>query len=263
MVFAVGICATDIEQHVRVKGFDGFFNGGEKCGQVFFVGDAIFEIQIEGGMRFVGGVVVLLMNGEGEDGIVLAEDGSGAIAVVDVGVHDHGAGDFVAGLQRANGDGYIVDGAEAFAVAGICVVKAAAEVAAEAVLQGGLGGCDCAAGCQPECADEFGGIGDFQFHLIARGQCAGFELLDPVFGVDAEDIGVGCGFGAEEVARFSDAFVQEFVVDEAKFFGGKDVGAEIEVVALVVDEFEGQHECNQSQFSTEHTNTKNDITAVH
>jgi hypothetical protein len=52
-------------------------------------------------------------------------------------------------------------------------------------------------------------------------------------------------------------------VDQAEFFGGKDVGAEIEVVALVVDEFEGKHECNQSQFSTGHTKAQNDITAAH
>jgi hypothetical protein len=30
-------------------------------------------------------------------------------------------------------------------------------------------------------------------------------------------------------------------VDEAEFFGGEDVGAEVEVVAFVVDESEGEH----------------------
>src|SRR5689334_6689066 len=108
-------------------------------------------------MRLVGGIVVVLVNGEGEDGIVFAEDGGGAVAVMDVGVDDHGADDFVAGLQGANGYGYIVDGAEAFAVAGIGVVEAAANVAPEAVLEGGCGGEDGAAGGEPEGADEFGG----------------------------------------------------------------------------------------------------------
>jgi selenocysteine lyase/cysteine desulfurase len=113
------------------------------------------------------------MDGEGEDGIVLAENGGGAVAVVDVGVHYQGADDFVAGLQRANCDGYIVDGTKTFAVAGIGVMEAAAEVAAEAVLEGGFGREYCAAGGQPEGADEFGGIGDFQFHLFAgcEGAC--------------------------------------------------------------------------------------------
>src|ERR1700722_6380747 len=97
-------------------------------------------------MRFVGRVVIELVDGEGEDGIVLVEDGGGAVAVVDVSIHDHGAGDFVAGLQGADGYGYIVDGAEAFAVAGIGVVEASADVAAEAVMQGRFGSGDCAAG---------------------------------------------------------------------------------------------------------------------
>ena len=65
--------------------------------------------------------------------------------------------------------------------------------------------------------------------------------MDPVFGVDAENVGVGCGFGAEKVGWRGDAVVEEFVVDEAEFFGGEDVGAEVEVVTFVVDEFEGEH----------------------
>jgi len=44
----------------------------------------------------VGGIVVELMDGEGEDGSVFGEDGGGAVAVVDIGVDDHGAGDFFA-----------------------------------------------------------------------------------------------------------------------------------------------------------------------
>ncbi len=82
----------------------------------------------------MGRVIVELVDGDGEDGIVFAEDGGGAVAVMDVGVHDHGAGNFVAGLECADGYGYIVDGAESFAVAGIGVVEAAADVTAEAVL---------------------------------------------------------------------------------------------------------------------------------
>src|SRR5580704_9090825 len=103
------------------------------------------------------------MDGEGEDGIVFGKDGGGAIAVVDVCVDDHGAGDFVAGLKSTDGNGYIVDGAEPFAVAGIGVVEAAADVAAEAVLESRFSGEDGAAGCEPKGADEFGGMGDFKF----------------------------------------------------------------------------------------------------
>jgi hypothetical protein len=52
-------------------------------------------------------------------------------------------------------------------------------------------------------------------------------------------------------------------VNQAEFFGGKDVGAEVEVVEFVVDEFEGKHERNQSQFSTGHNKAQTDINAGH
>ena len=120
-------------------------------------------------MRFVGRVVVHLMDREREDGIVLAEDGGGAVAMVDVGIYHHRAGYFFSGLESADGYGYIVDGAETFAVAGIGVVEAATDVAAKAVLESGFCCGDGAAGGQPECVDEFRGIGDFEFHLLAGG----------------------------------------------------------------------------------------------
>ena len=163
MVFAVGVCSAHVEEDVRLKVCDGFFYGGEECGQIFFVGYAVFEIEIERGVRFVGRVIVELMDGESEDGSVFVENGGGAVAMVDVGVDDDGAGNFFAGLQSADGYGYVVDGAEAFAVAGVGVVEAAANVAAEAVLEGGFGGGDGAAGGEPEGANEFGGIGTSSF----------------------------------------------------------------------------------------------------
>jgi hypothetical protein len=43
--------------------------------------------------------------------------------------------------------------------------------------------------------------------------------VDPVFGVDSTDVGVGCGVGAEKIADFSDAVAEELVVDEAEFLG--------------------------------------------
>jgi len=87
--------------------------------------------------------------------------------------------------------------------------------------------------------------------------------VDPVFGVDSADVGVTGGLGAEKVVEFGDAVVEEFVVDEAEFFGGEYVSAEVEIVAFVVDEFEGEHRCNQFQSSTGHTKVENDITTTH
>ena len=65
--------------------------------------------------------------------------------------------------------------------------------------------------------------------------------------MDAADVGVGCRLRTENVVGRGNAVVEEFVVDQAEFFGGKDVSAEIEVVALVVDQFEGKHEFISTQ----------------
>ena len=192
-------------------------------------------------MRLVSGVVVRLMDGEGEDGWVVGEDGGSAIAVVDVGIDDHGFGDLVAGLQGSDGDGDVMNGAEAFAVAGIGVMEAATEVASKAVTKSGFGGHDGAAGSKPEGSHEFGRIRDLEFHLFAVRKRAGFEFLDPVRGVDTKDVGVGGRFGAEEVVDLSNAVVEEFVVNKAEFLRREDVGAEVEIVPFVVDEFEGEH----------------------
>jgi hypothetical protein len=70
----------------------------------------------------------------------------------------------------------------------------------------------------------------------------GFEFVDPFGGVDAEDVGVGGGFGAKEIVGEGDAFAGEVIGDEAVFLRGEDVSAEVEVVVFVVDEFKGEHE---------------------
>src|SRR5258705_11967939 len=97
-------------------------------------------------MRFGGRVIVEVGGGEGEDRSVFGRYGGGYRTVVDVGVYHYCTGYFFSALESADGYGYIVDGAEAFAVAGIGVVEAAADVRAEAVLEGGFGGSDCATG---------------------------------------------------------------------------------------------------------------------
>lgn len=48
--------------------------------------------------------------------------------MVDVGIDDHGGADGAVMLETADGDGYVVDDAEAFAVVGKGVMEAAADV---------------------------------------------------------------------------------------------------------------------------------------
>src|SRR5438067_231973 len=76
----------------------------------------------------------------GEDGVDM--NGGGAVAVVDVGIDDDSALDGFVVLKAADGDSNVVDSAKAFAVVGISVVKAAANIAGEAIVKCGLAGED-------------------------------------------------------------------------------------------------------------------------
>src|SRR5882762_2416105 len=114
------------------------------------------------------------MDGEGENGIVVAENVSGAVAVVNVGIDDDSLFDEAVGLQTANGDCDIVQCTEAFAVAGVSVVEAATEIAGEAVAKGELASKDGSTGCEPNSFGEFRRIRDFEFHDFAGSERAGF-----------------------------------------------------------------------------------------
>jgi len=69
----------------------------------------------------------------------------------------------------------------------------------------------------------------------------GLEFVDPVGGVDAEDIVVCGGFGREEVVGLRDAVVEQRFVNQAVFLRGEDVFAQMEIVVGMIDDFEGSH----------------------
>jgi len=236
-----------------MKFFDGLFDGGKQSREVFVIFNAVFEIDIERGRRLVSGVVIRLVDREGEDRWVVGKDRRGAITVVDISIDDQGSGDLVAGLQGSDGYGDVMDGAEAFAVTRIGVMEAPTEVASKAVAKSGFGGQDGTASSKPERPHQFGRIRDLEFHLFAVRKRAGFEFLDPVRGVHPKDVCVGSRFGAEEVVELGNAVVEEFIVNETEFLRRENMGAEVEVVAFMIDELEGEHgsdtELNVSQMA--------------
>ena len=63
------------------------------------------------------------------------KDGGRAVALVDVAIHGHGAGDFVIALHAADGDGHVMNHAEAFAMVGKGVMESAADVECDSILQ--------------------------------------------------------------------------------------------------------------------------------
>src|SRR5256885_14985203 len=76
--------------------------------------------------RLVRGVIVFLMDGDGEDGIVVVKNGGGAVGVVQVSVNDGGFANGAGGLRAADGDGDIGRCAAARAMIGVRVAKATA-----------------------------------------------------------------------------------------------------------------------------------------
>ena len=142
-----------------------------------------------------------------------------------VAVDGHGGADLVVALQAADGDGDVVDHAEALAVIGEGVVKSAAEADGNFVGQALAGGEDGSTGGEPEGVGQLARVRDLHFHFFALGERAGLELLH-VFGfVDQKDILIAGGLGLEEIGGVGDAGGDEAVADPAVLFGVKDVVA--------------------------------------
>jgi hypothetical protein len=60
-------------------------------------------------------------------------------------------------------------------------------------------------------------------------------------GVDAQDVLVSCAIRAQEILFPGDAFGEQRLGNQSKFLRGKNMRAKVEVVAFMVDEFEGKH----------------------
>jgi len=171
----------------------------------------------------------------------LREDGGGAVALVDVAIHGHGARDLLLLLQAADGHGHVVDHAEALAVVGEGVVEAAAQVEGHAVSQRVLGRQDGAARGQPEGAHQLRRVRDLEQQFLLIGERAGLELADVVGGVHQQDVVVRGRLRLQEVLRRGQARFQQPLVDEPVLLGGEDMRAQGQVVAVAVDQLKGQH----------------------
>src|SRR5579864_5150122 len=112
-------------------------------------------MHIHRGWRFSRGIVIVLMNGKRKDGLVTGEDGCGAVAVVNVAVNNHGAGDFPLALQFADGNRDVVDSAKTFAMIRKSMVEAAADVERHTLIEGQAAGERSATRGEPERARHF------------------------------------------------------------------------------------------------------------
>ena len=176
------------------------------------------------------------MDGKSEHGIVVRENRGSAVALMNVGVDDHGGFDGAFVLQVANGDSDVVNDAKSLAVIGERVMKAAANVRGAAVREGALPCFDGAARAEPAGLDEFFGVRNFHAQLFDGAERAGLEFVDVFARVDAQNVFVGGRRGRNEVCGRGEFLFDKRIVDEAVFLRRKNVRAEMKIIALVVDE---------------------------
>jgi hypothetical protein len=59
--------------------------------------------------------------------------------------------------------------------------------------------------------------------------------------MDEENVGIARGLGNEKIGSVGEALGKKRVVNQTIFLRRKDMRAEIQVVAVVIDKLEGQH----------------------
>ena len=114
----------------------------------------------------------------------------GAVPLMNVAIDGHGPADSTTLLHDPNGNGDVVDHAEALAVIGKGVVKATADVDAYTVLQRPLRSQDGPSGVQHEGVDHLWRVGNFHLQLFARAQAAFHQLVDVMRGVDQGNVAI-------------------------------------------------------------------------
>src|SRR5580700_12059026 len=101
-----------------------------------------------------------------------------AIALMDVAIDGHCGANLTIALHATDGDGHVVDHAEAFAVTGERVMESSANADGYAVVEGTIGGQNRAAGGQPEGAHQLRRVRDFQLHFFSRAERARLQFVN-------------------------------------------------------------------------------------
>jgi hypothetical protein len=222
-VVAVVVGAGDPDDEVGGEGVERGGEGAEELFEIHFALDVADGFHVEGAADLVGGVVFADVDGVGEDAGVAGEDGSGAVALVGVGIDDH---DFDVGLlvlEVADGDGDVVEDAVALAVLAEGVVGAAGEADADALSEGGVAGEAGGLDLGGAAAEEAGGGGQAEEDLFFAVKHAGLDFVDVFRLMDAlEEVDRG-GLDLDDFLGAEDAALQEHVLGDAEFVHGEGV----------------------------------------
>ncbi len=133
MVLAERVRSPDVEQNLRTKFLKRLLHRRQQRAEIFLIIDAIRHIQVDVRWRLVPGIIIQLMDGNREDGRIIAKDSGRAIAMMHIRINHDGLANSSIRLQSPYRYGDIVDCAEAFAMVRVSMVKAAAKIRAEAV----------------------------------------------------------------------------------------------------------------------------------
>ena len=158
-----------------------------------------------------------------------------------VAINRHRPANLAVTLHASDGDGHVVNHAEALAVIGERVMESSANADCHTVAESIIGGQNGAARGQPEGLYQGGRKGDFEFHLLAWSERAGLQFLDILRSVDEQDILIGCRMRSDKIGRLGNSGPEQPVMNALVFFRGKNMGADGQVIVVAVDKLEGQH----------------------
>ncbi len=87
-VAGIGVGAGEVDDQIGLAARQRFFQPGVECGEIGIIAGAIRQFDIEVAAFFLEGKIAGAVDREGEDAVVAVEDGSGAVALMDVAVDD-------------------------------------------------------------------------------------------------------------------------------------------------------------------------------
>ena len=185
-VVFVGVGPCDPKNQVGGKVEKSRREGGFELLKVVGSFDVTGEFDVEGTGGFDGRVVFSDVNRVGEDTAIGRKDGVGAVALMGISIEDEDAELGARDVQIADGDGDVVEDAVTLAVVGERVMRAAGEIAGEAIGESGVGRGESARDFEPRAGEQRLTGGQAEFLRRAWVERTGTNLLEVVVGVDAE-----------------------------------------------------------------------------
>ena len=153
---------------------------------IFGIATAIGQRHVQRRALLLEGEVLRPVHREREDALVAGEDRGRAISLVHVEVHHQHALDQSFALQRACGDGDVVEDAKAASAVGGGVVRASGEIAGDSLPERDEGGGHGAEDARPRSRDQRFAPGEPEPALLRGRKCSGEDRVQVLGGVGEE-----------------------------------------------------------------------------